>query len=99
MAVLEVKMLSGYIPVKNTIQKLVKDKLIQKSEIQTDLVTFHLDQIDHSPVNLSFMVEQDIEVKDLKPATAKIYDYYETDEQATVDYNHPCSNDKSGNSR
>ncbi|XP_069609957.1 alpha-2-macroglobulin-like [Ranitomeya imitator] len=99
MAVIEVKMLSGYIPVKNTIKKLVKDKLIQRSEVQTDMVTLYLDQIDHSSVILSFMVEQDIVVKDLKPATAKVYDYYETDEHATVDYNHPCSNDKSGNSR
>ncbi|XP_073541261.1 pregnancy zone protein-like isoform X2 [Phyllobates terribilis] len=99
MAVIEVNMLSGYIPVKNTIKKLVKDKLIQRSEIQTDLVTLYLDQIDHNPITLSFMVEQDIVVKDLKPATAKVYDYYETDEHANVDYNHPCSNDKSGNSR
>ncbi|XP_075207729.1 alpha-2-macroglobulin-like [Anomaloglossus baeobatrachus] len=91
MAVIEVKMLSGYIPVKFTIRKLEKDKLIQRSEIQTDLVTLYMDQIGHNPVNLSFTVEQDIEVKDLKPATAKVYDYYETDEQATVDYNHPCS--------
>ncbi|XP_073402567.1 alpha-2-macroglobulin-like isoform X1 [Dendrobates tinctorius] len=99
MAVIEVKMLSGYIPVKDTIKKLVKDKLIQRSEIKTDMVFFYLEQIDHNPVNLSFMVEQDIVVKDLKRATAKVYDYYENDDHATVDYNHPCSNDKSGNSR
>ncbi|XP_075699316.1 alpha-2-macroglobulin-like [Rhinoderma darwinii] len=99
MAVIEVKMLSGYIPVKSTIRKLEKDKLIQRSDIQTDVVTLYLDQIDHTPVNLSFMVEQDVVVKDLKPATAKVYDYYETDEHATVEYNHPCSHDKSGNSR
>ncbi|XP_056385120.1 alpha-2-macroglobulin-like isoform X2 [Hyla sarda] len=99
MVVIEVKMLSGYIPVKNTIRKLEKNKLIQRSDIQIDSVTFYLEQMDHNPVNLSFMVEQDIVVKDLKPATAKVYDYYETDEQASAEYNHPCSHDTSGNSR
>nr|DBA23306.1 TPA: hypothetical protein GDO54_014234 [Pyxicephalus adspersus] len=71
MAVIEVKMLSGYIPMKNTVRK-----------------------VGHSPVNLSFMVEQDVEVKDLKPATVKVYDYYETDEQAVAEYNHPCNTGK-----
>ncbi|XP_073541262.1 alpha-2-macroglobulin-like [Phyllobates terribilis] len=99
MAVIEVKMLSGFIPVKHSIRKLENSKLIQRSEIQKDLVTLYLDQIDHNRVTFSFMVEQNIVVKDLKPATAKVYDYYETDEHATVDYNHPCSYNTSANSR
>ncbi|KAM3913955.1 alpha-2-macroglobulin-like [Leptodactylus fuscus] len=99
MAVIEVKMLSGYIPVKSTIRKLEKENLIKRSEIQTDVVMMYLDQIGHDPVTLSFMVEQDIVVKDLKPATAKVYDYYETDEHATVEYSLPCNDDQSGNSR
>ncbi|XP_077114603.1 alpha-2-macroglobulin-like [Ranitomeya variabilis] len=90
MAVIEVKMLSGYIPIKSTIKQLEKNKLIQRSEIQTDLVTLYLDQVGRKPVRLSFTVEQDIAVKGLKPATAKVYDYYETDEHAIVDYKHPC---------
>ncbi|XP_040217257.1 alpha-2-macroglobulin-like isoform X2 [Rana temporaria] len=93
MAVIEVKMLSGYIPVKSTIKKLTKDQLIQRSEIQMDMVTLYLNQVGHDPVNIFFMVEQDIEVKDLKSATAKIYDYYETDEQAVAEYIHPCNTD------
>ncbi|XP_066457057.1 alpha-2-macroglobulin-like isoform X2 [Eleutherodactylus coqui] len=98
MAVIEVKMLSGYIPVKSTVRKLEKDKLIKRSEIQADVVNLYLEEIDHDLVSLSFMVEQDIVVKDLKPATAKVYDYYETDEHTTEEYNHPCSHEKSGNS-
>ncbi|KAM5140421.1 alpha-2-macroglobulin-like [Mantella aurantiaca] len=93
MAVIEVKMLSGYIPVKSTVRKLKENKLIQRSEILMDMVTLYLNQVGHDPVNLSFMVEQNIEVKNLKPATAKVYDYYETDEQAVSEYNHPCNTD------
>ncbi|XP_068113734.1 alpha-2-macroglobulin-like [Hyperolius riggenbachi] len=100
MAVIQVKMLSGFIPIKSTIRKLEKDKLIQRSEIQTDVVTLYLNEMGRDPVNLSFMVEQDVEVKDLKPATAKVYDYYETDEEAVAEYNPPCSTDgSSSNSR
>ncbi|XP_077311740.1 alpha-2-macroglobulin-like [Lithobates pipiens] len=98
MVVIEVKMLSGIIPIKSTVRKL-QGRLIQRSEIQTDMVTLYLNEMGHAPVNLSFMVEQDIEVKDLKPAPVKVYDYYETDEQAVAEYNHPCNTGDSGNSR
>ncbi|XP_077311741.1 alpha-2-macroglobulin-like [Lithobates pipiens] len=98
MVVIEVKMLSGIIPIKSTVRKL-QGRLIQRSEIQTDMVTLYLNEMGHDPVNLSFMVEQDIDVKDLKPAPVKVYDYYETDEQAVAEYNHPCNTGDSGNSR
>ncbi|KAM3913957.1 alpha-2-macroglobulin-like [Leptodactylus fuscus] len=93
MAIIEVKMLSGYIPVKSTIKKLEKDKLIQRSEIAPDLVTLYLNEIGPDTVTLPFMVEQDIVVKDLKPASARMYDYYETDDHTSVEYKHPCSED------
>ncbi|KAM3913948.1 alpha-2-macroglobulin-like [Leptodactylus fuscus] len=91
MVVIDVKMLSGYIPIKSTVRKLEKDKLIKRSDIQTDLVTLYLEELGRKSVNLSFLVEQDIKVKDLKPAVVKIYDYYETDEHAVAEYNSPCS--------
>ncbi|XP_073451724.1 alpha-2-macroglobulin-like [Aquarana catesbeiana] len=97
MVVIEVKMLSGIIPIKSTVRKL-QDRLIQRSEIQTDMVTLYLNEVGHDPVNLSFMVEQDIEVKNMKPAIVKVYDYYETGEHAVAEYNHPCNTGDSGNS-
>ncbi|XP_075144180.1 alpha-2-macroglobulin-like [Leptodactylus fuscus] len=90
MVVIDVKMLSGYIPIKSTVRKLEMDKLIKRSDIQTDLVTLYLEELGRKSVNLSFLVEQDIKVKDLKPAVVKIYDYYETDEHAVAEYNSPC---------
>ncbi|KAM3913949.1 alpha-2-macroglobulin-like [Leptodactylus fuscus] len=91
MVVIDVKMLSGYIPIKSTVRKLEKDQLIKRSDIQTDLVTLYLEELGRKSVTLSFLVEQDIKVKDLKPAVVKIYDYYETDEHAAAEYNSPCS--------
>ncbi|KAM7181770.1 alpha-2-macroglobulin-like protein 1, partial [Macrochelys suwanniensis] len=36
-------------------------------------------------------LEQEIEVKGLKPANIKVYDYYQPEEQALADYNAVCS--------
>ncbi|OCT69761.1 hypothetical protein XELAEV_18036685mg [Xenopus laevis] len=94
MAVIECKMLSGFIPVKSSVRELEKSKTIKRSEIQTDMVTLYLDELGHEPLHLSFMVEQDIVVKNLKPATVKVYDYYETGEEAVAEYNSPCSSGK-----
>ncbi|XP_075468695.1 alpha-2-macroglobulin-like protein 1 [Ascaphus truei] len=94
MALIEVKMLSGYIPVKSSVRKLEKEKLIQRSDIKTDMVTLYLDELRHDSLHLSFLVEQDILVKNLKPATVKVYDYYETEENAIAEYNSPCSSDE-----
>ncbi|XP_075072198.1 alpha-2-macroglobulin-like [Mixophyes fleayi] len=91
MALIEIKMLSGYIPVKSSIRRLEETKVMQRSDIQNDIVTLYLNEIRPIPQHVSFKVTQDIEVKDLKPATVKVYDYYETAEQAVAEYNHPCS--------
>ncbi|XP_018427417.1 PREDICTED: alpha-2-macroglobulin-like [Nanorana parkeri] len=91
MAVLEVKMLSGFIPVKSTVRQLEKDKVIKRSDIQVDKVILYFDHLDQQLKHLTFMVEQDVEVKDLKPAAVEVYDYYETDDRVSVDYNHPCT--------
>uniref|UniRef100_A0A8C5QPB5 Alpha-2-macroglobulin n=1 Tax=Leptobrachium leishanense TaxID=445787 RepID=A0A8C5QPB5_9ANUR len=89
MAIVEVKLLSGFIPVKSS-----KNKVIQRSDISMDMVTLYLNELKHESVHLPFMVEQDIEVKNLKPATVKVYDYYETGEYGIGEYNSPCSSGK-----
>ncbi|KAM4704401.1 LOW QUALITY PROTEIN: alpha-2-macroglobulin-like protein 1 [Rhinophrynus dorsalis] len=94
MAIIEVKMLSGFIPVKSSVRELEKSKIIQRSDIKTDMVTLYLDELGHETLDLAFMIEQDIVVKNLKPATVKVYDYYETDEHAIAEYNSPCSSDE-----
>ncbi|KAM4678128.1 alpha-2-macroglobulin-like [Discoglossus pictus] len=94
MALIEVKMLSGMIPVKSSVRELEKTKLIQRSEIQTNMVTLYLNELGHTFSNFSFTVEQESLVKNMKPATVKVYDYYETDEFAIAEYNSPCNSDQ-----
>uniref|UniRef100_A0A287BN06 Pregnancy zone protein n=1 Tax=Sus scrofa TaxID=9823 RepID=A0A287BN06_PIG len=74
MVIVDVKMVSGFIPVKSSVKK-VSPKSLLTSEV----------------LSFSFSVEQDIQVKNLKPATVKAYDYYETEEFAIEEYSVPCS--------
>eukprot|EP00079_Xenopus_tropicalis_P031749 XP_017945520.1 PREDICTED: alpha-2-macroglobulin-like [Xenopus tropicalis] len=94
LALVEVKMLSGFIPVRSTTHQLVSSNTIKHIETQNDVLALYLNELGHDPVHLSFMVEQDIVVKNLKPATVKVYDYYEPTEHAVTEYNSPCSSDE-----
>uniref|UniRef100_A0A667GB78 Pregnancy zone protein n=1 Tax=Lynx canadensis TaxID=61383 RepID=A0A667GB78_LYNCA len=81
MAIVDVKMISGFIPVKSSVKKLILD---------SNLV-FLSPQLTNQTLSFSFSVEQDIQVNNLKPATVKAYDYYETEEFTIEEYSDPCS--------
>ncbi|XP_053548783.1 alpha-2-macroglobulin [Bombina bombina] len=98
MALIEIKMLSGFIPVKSSVRELEKAKLVQRSEIQTDIVTLYLNELGHVFSEFNITVEQESLVKNLKAATVKVYDYYETGEFAIAEYNSPCHSDGEKNS-
>uniref|UniRef100_A0A8C8WPI5 Pregnancy zone protein-like n=1 Tax=Panthera leo TaxID=9689 RepID=A0A8C8WPI5_PANLE len=81
MAIVDVKMISGFIPVKSSVKRLILD---------SNLVFLSL-QLTNQTLSFSFSVEQDIQVNNLKPATVKAYDYYETEEFTIEEYSDPCS--------
>ncbi|KAM4034375.1 alpha-2-macroglobulin-like protein 1 [Anomaloglossus baeobatrachus] len=91
MVLIEVKMLSGFSPVKSSIEQLKTFKIIQRAEEEEDTLTLYLDEIGHVISSFSLLVEQEYPVMNLKPAAVKIYDYYEKDEQAVTEYNSPCT--------
>ncbi|XP_070792389.1 alpha-2-macroglobulin-like isoform X2 [Pituophis catenifer annectens] len=93
MAIVQIKMLSGYIPVKSSVKKLEKQGQIKRSEVNINHVLLYLDEVRNTIQTFSFTVEQETPVRGLKPALVKVYDYYETDEFATAEYTAPCSSD------
>nr|XP_014352545.1 PREDICTED: alpha-2-macroglobulin-like [Latimeria chalumnae] len=104
MAIIDIKMLSGFIPVKKSVKLLEKAPLVKKLEIQTTHVIIYLEELKVTYGRMQYIlsVEQDFPVKNLKPAIAKIYDYYETDEFAITEYSAPCKVDdveENGNAR
>ncbi|XP_016157387.1 PREDICTED: alpha-2-macroglobulin-like protein 1 isoform X2 [Ficedula albicollis] len=95
MALVEVEMLSGFIPVQSSVKELEKVPLVKKTEIKPDKITIYLEELGESPLKLNISVEQDVEVQNLKAATVHIYDYYKPDDRAAREYAFPCSSDAS----
>uniref|UniRef100_A0A8C5K4P7 Alpha-2-macroglobulin n=1 Tax=Jaculus jaculus TaxID=51337 RepID=A0A8C5K4P7_JACJA len=93
MVIADVKMVSGFIPLKPTVKMLEQSNHVSRTEISNNHVLIYLDKVSNQTVSLSFTVLQDIPVRGLKPAVVKVYDYYETDEFAVAEYSAPCSKD------
>ncbi|XP_042665577.1 alpha-2-macroglobulin isoform X1 [Centrocercus urophasianus] len=91
MVIIDVKMLSGFIPVKSSVRKLAHHQVIERTEFSTNHVLVYLEKLSNVTLSFSFTVEQDIPVQGLKPAQVKVYDYYETDEFAIQEYGAPCA--------
>ncbi|KAM9230693.1 alpha-2-macroglobulin-like [Dugong dugon] len=94
MVIADVKMVSGFIPLKPTVRALERSNHVSRTEVSYNHVLIYLDKVTNQTLSLSFVVVQDIPVRDLKPAIVKVYDYYETDEFAIAEYNAPCSKDQ-----
>nr|XP_020030548.1 ovostatin-like [Castor canadensis] len=78
MAVIDVKMLSGFGPDRSSVQKLQQDGKVQRVEIKATHVFFYLDNVTRKEIQFSFSVEQDAPVSNIKPASVQLYDYYAT---------------------
>ncbi|XP_063290706.1 alpha-2-macroglobulin-like [Pelobates fuscus] len=91
MAIVEIKLPSGYIPIKSSVRQLAHYSNIKRTESFPNKVTVYFESLSKRIENFEFLVEQDIPVGNLQPSTAKVYDYYETDEFAVTKYSAPCS--------
>lgn len=91
MVIADVKMLSGFIPLKPTVKKLERLEHVSRTEVSNNNVLIYLDQVTNQTLAFSFIIQQDIPVRNLQPAIVKVYDYYETDEVAYAEYSSPCS--------
>uniref|UniRef100_A0A2K6UF66 Alpha-2-macroglobulin like 1 n=1 Tax=Saimiri boliviensis boliviensis TaxID=39432 RepID=A0A2K6UF66_SAIBB len=90
MAIVEVKMLSGFSPMEGTSQLLLQQPLVKKVEFGTDTLNIYLDELSKNTQTYTFTISQSVLVTNLKPAAITVYDYYLPDEQATIQYSDPC---------
>ncbi|NWX36500.1 OVOS protein, partial [Notiomystis cincta] len=92
MAIVDVKMLSGFVPEESSLKKLrYENSPVDRVDIKNNHILFYLQKVSQKKIRFSFGVEQSLPVSDMKPAPIHIYDYYETDEYALSEYNTPCS--------
>ncbi|NXW49381.1 OVOS protein, partial [Nyctiprogne leucopyga] len=91
MIIIDVKMLSGFVPVKSSLDKLIDDHTVMQVENKKNHVLLYLENImQKKRIEITFSVEQDFVVTHPKPAPVQIYDYYETEEYAVAQYMSPC---------
>ncbi|NXS27716.1 OVOS protein, partial [Pomatostomus ruficeps] len=91
MLIIDVKMLSGFVPVKSSLDKLIDSHTVMQVENKKTHVLLYLQNISQKKKKeITFSVEQDFVVTDPKPAPVQIYDYYETEEYAVAQYTSPC---------
>ncbi|XP_075019380.1 ovostatin-like [Calonectris borealis] len=91
MVIIDVKMLSGFVPVKSSLDKLIDGHTVMQAENKKNHVLLYLENISQKKrKEITFSVEQDFVVTYPKPAPVQIYDYYETEEYAVAQYTSPC---------
>ncbi|NXI72840.1 OVOS protein, partial [Anseranas semipalmata] len=91
MVIIDVKMLSGFVPVKSSLDKLIDGHTVMQVEYKKNHVLLYLENIlQKKRKEITFSVEQDFVVTHPKPAPVQIYDYYETEEYAVAQYMSPC---------
>ncbi|XP_077777047.1 ovostatin-like [Podarcis muralis] len=93
MAIIDVKMLTGFVPEQASLQKLRDDRIVMKVESKENHVIIYLDYVTSKGISFGFIVAQDLQVSNLKPASVVMFDYYETDEIGIAEYKFPCHAD------
>ncbi|NXO19879.1 OVOS protein, partial [Cisticola juncidis] len=92
MAIIDVKMLSGFVPEESSLKQLrYESSVVDRVDIKNNHILFYLQKVSQKKISFSFGVEQSLPVSDIKPVPVHIYDYYETDEYALSEYSTPFS--------
>nr|XP_028568281.1 LOW QUALITY PROTEIN: ovostatin-like [Podarcis muralis] len=88
MVIFDIKMLSGFVPVSSSLERLL-DK-VMRTETRNDHVFLYLESVSSKEITLTLTLEESHPVSKSKPATVRMFDYYETDIAAHSEYNTPC---------
>uniref|UniRef100_A0A3Q3NBI9 Alpha-2-macroglobulin-like n=1 Tax=Labrus bergylta TaxID=56723 RepID=A0A3Q3NBI9_9LABR len=91
MVILDIKMLSGFVPDPESLKKLKRAELVDRVEEKKDHVMVYFKELQKDiPINHELRLIQELPVQNLKPAVVKIYDYYQPSDQAETQYIYPC---------
>ncbi|NXL53289.1 OVOS protein, partial [Podilymbus podiceps] len=92
MAIIDVKMLSGFVPVRSSLEKFhFQNSVVDHIDIKNNHILFYIQKVSQKEISFSFSMEQSLPISDIKPVPVHMYDYYETDEYALAEYKTPCS--------
>ncbi|KAM9388181.1 alpha-2-macroglobulin-like protein 1 [Phaethornis superciliosus] len=91
MVIMEVSLLSGFVLAPRARMLLERSTIVKKIEVKADVVYIYLDKLNDESQAFILQLEQLIQIKNLKPASIKVYDYYQPEERALADYSADCS--------
>ncbi|XP_042889945.1 pregnancy zone protein-like [Penaeus japonicus] len=79
MAVIEVNLVSGFIPEKDDLKAAVSrnPEVVKRYEVDGSKVTFYIEEFTAEEVCVSFRARREVEIEDAKPGTVVVYDYYQ----------------------
>ncbi|XP_042270737.1 alpha-2-macroglobulin-like protein 1 isoform X1 [Thunnus maccoyii] len=98
MVIINIKLLSGYILDKSSLKLLKSDRSVKRVDLEEGFINIYLDGLKKDEEKIySVTVEEDVQVRNLKPAVVKVYDYYQTSDEAVTDYTSPCAESDSVN--
>ncbi|GFS48625.1 alpha-2-macroglobulin [Nephila pilipes] len=88
MSVIQIKMVTGTVPVRESLNQLIgdEDKQILRTEVENNEVNIYLSSISNDATQVSFDVEEVVQVSNPQPGTAKVFDYYAPENSATTSY-------------
>uniref|UniRef100_A0A671UBV1 Alpha-2-macroglobulin bait region domain-containing protein n=1 Tax=Sparus aurata TaxID=8175 RepID=A0A671UBV1_SPAAU len=91
MVILDIKMLSGFVPDPKSLKRLKGALLVDRVEQKEDHILVYLQRLSKD-IHINHLLEivQEHPVQNMKPAVVKIYDYYQTSDQAETEYTYPC---------
>ncbi|XP_023284214.1 alpha-2-macroglobulin-like isoform X1 [Seriola lalandi dorsalis] len=98
MVIINIKLLSGYILDKSSLKLLKSDSSVKRVDVEEGFINIYLDGLKKDETKIySVTLEEDQPVRNLKPAVVKVYDYYQTSDEAVTDYTSPCAESDSVN--
>ncbi|GBN99383.1 hypothetical protein AVEN_195723-1, partial [Araneus ventricosus] len=88
MTVLEIKMVTGIVPVKESLDNLKADENnhILRVDYEGNTATFYFPEMTNKGERFHFLVEEVVTVDNPQPGTAKVYDYYAPELSALTSY-------------
>uniref|UniRef100_A0A0N7ZA31 Alpha-macroglobulin receptor-binding domain-containing protein n=1 Tax=Scylla olivacea TaxID=85551 RepID=A0A0N7ZA31_SCYOL len=90
MVVIEVDLISGYIPDKDDLKLLTKqDKNIRRYEVDGSKINFYINELTVKDTCVNFKVMRTVDVEDVKPGTVVVYDYYQEEFSISMRYTLP----------
>lgn len=91
MAVIEVNLISGFIPVKDDLKAVLwrNPTVVKRYEVDGSKVSFYIEEFTAEEVCVTFNILREVKVENTKPGTVVVYDYYEPEFAVSTTYAFP----------